>query len=739
MCIFKSMKRHHLFIFLFLTFTSYSQILPKSVYSKTDWDEKAPVFDVVSINYEYINQIQKLKKFEMGIDIQGELLERINAFINNIDSIATPLNPFVEWDVKVSASFNLSGTKYVYRRDGFFYQDYVRDTRQNDWLTSDKNPYPFRIRFAPPKAGEWRTHISIRYKSETGADTLIQLPGFTFTAVENSHPGYVKVSDNHRNFERGGKIIYPIGHNMAGPYNGVESYGGDPSTTNKRAQVDDWMSFHEDVRSYIDKGGKYIKLIQIPYSSLIEFEELGNYYDRLHYAWEQDKILDYCEQNDVLIHFNLMFQNPIMKFSQYGRTLFDFGHWDGLEKVDKRDKYRPYCYYTRDGKEPYEMFLEEDDLEYHKQRIRYYLARYGYSPQIYNWEILSEPWHLNESFHNPNYYQTGIHEGEWIIPFEDPTHKDYKKVHEALVNYHKVIADYIKMKDDRNLVGITIHSMGASFPWGNQDVTLDKSIYLENVDIIGVNRYSLGPEKMVISKYSDNNETPEGENSEYHLANRIFKMCKKPVIYSEAGSIGSCDALFSHKMDVMTMTFNGLAGFQMWAGYSHGEGLFDERTLWADSYKAQNFINSRDLDLILSGNWTQGRQIVRMKGGYKRPAKEMQYYISESKEQALGYIRNRTVNHKTVAGDRCEARYASPLDGMKDLDYKKGGKLTVKGLSKGKYDVIWYDLDGKEVGRYVQKAKRSGKLKKLKHPVLKADASKQDAVLWFELQKQIKF
>jgi hypothetical protein len=735
------MKNVILFSLMMLAFLGYSQNLPKSVYSKTEWDELSPEYDVVSFNYVYLNKVQKLKKFELGIDLHGDLLDRINAFIHNIDSVEAPLNPFLEWDVRVKATFNLEGTKVIQRRDGFYYQEYRRDTRNNDWHADKKNLYPFRIRFAPPTTGVWNARISVQYKAVDGTAKLVQLPPFQFEVLENDHPGYVKISENNRNFERGGKTIFPIGHNMAGPYNGVESYGGDPSTTNKRARVDDWMAFQKDVRQYVDEGGKYIKLIQLPYSSLIEFEELGNYYNRLHYAWEQDKILDFCEKNDVLIHFNLMFQNPIMKFSQYGRTVFDFGHWDGLEKIDKRDKYRPYCYYTREGKEPYEMFLDETDLQYHKQRMRYYLARYGYSPQIYNWELISEPWHLNESFHNPNYYKTGIHEGEWIVPFDDPFHKDFKIVHKALVNYQKVISDYIKQVDDRLLVGITIHSGGPSHPWGHEDVTLDKSIFLENVDIIGINRYSNGPEKMIISKYSKNNETPAGENSEYHLANRIFELCKKPVIYSEAGSLTSCNTIFSHTTDVMTMPFNGIAGVQMWAGYSYGEGLFDERTLWSSSIKTQDFINSRkNLHDIFGKKWTQGRQVARMKGGFKRPAKEMQYYVAEDKMVGLGYVRNRTNNHKTMMeGEKCDYNYATPLDGIKDLEFKKGGKLHIEGLSKGKYIVTWFDLDGKEIGREVQKAKRSGKLKKLKHPTMNCTDSSCNAVIWFELVKQGKF
>lgn len=733
------MKRTSLFIFIILSFSSIGQILPKSVYSKTEWDEKSPECDVVSINCEYIDQVQKMKKLELGIGLNGEVLDRVNAFLYGNDSIKNPINPFLQWDLNVVATFQLDKTKITKTRPAFYYQEFTRDPKRNDWNRVMANPYPMRIRFAPPIAGKWNVHIAVIYKDETGTKQVIQLPHFSITALENEHQGFVKVARNNKNLERNGKVIMPIGHNLAGPYNGVETYGGDPTTTNKRAQVDDWMSFQDDVKRYVKEGGKFIKLIQLPYSSLLEFEKLGDYSNRLHYAWEQDKIMDLCEQNDVLVHFNLMFQNPIMKFSQYGRTIFDFGHWDGLEKIVERDPYPPYCYYTRDGKEPYEMFFDSVDLEYHKQRMRYYYARYGYSPQIYNWEILSEPWHLNESFSNPNYYQTGTLEGHWNAPFEHPDDPLFYKVHNALINYHDVISTYIKQEldDKEHLIGITIQSGGASYPWGHEDVTLDESIHLKNVDLIGVNRYALGPDRNVISKNSKNNETPVGENSEFHLANRIHQMCNKPVIYSECGTMGSCNDDFSHKTDVMTFAFNGIAGFHMWSGYIHSEdGTYDERRLWKYTIKAQNFLNQDLFTEVLNGNWTQGRQAVYAKGRFRRPSKEHQYYVAESGEKAVGYIRNRTINHKTVANKECQAVYPTPYDVAKDLDYKKGGKLEVTDLKKGRYYVTWYNEHGEQIEKCEQKAKRSGRMKKLYHPILKGNPEKEEAVYWYSIEKK---
>ena len=734
------MKNTCALLFVLFVFSSIGQILPKSVYSSQQWDEEAPAYDVVSINYEYLSEVQQFKKIEFGLDLQGDILNRVNAFIHEIDSINVPLNPFLEWDLRVTAHFQLENSEIVKMRDAFYYQEYSVLENQNDWKADKRNPYPMRIRFAPPNAGKWITEIMIQYKDTTGSARAISLPLFEFTVVENNHPGYVKVHKNKRNLERGGKVIFPVGHNMAGPYNGVETYGGSPKTTHKRALPDDWKSFRTDIMSYAEKGGKYIKLLQLPYSSLLEFEELGNYYNRLHYAWEQDKILDFCEDKDVLIHFNLMFQNPIMKVGQYNRTIFDFGHWDGTDKINERDKYPAYCYYTHSGKQPHEMFLDAKDVSYHKQRVRYYMARYGYSPQIYNIEILSEPWHINSKLNNPNYYTTGFNEGKWEKPFNQREHPDHEIVQKALVNYHNEISTYIKkdLKDRDHLVGITIYSGGSSWPWGPEDFELDKSVFLENIDIIGLNRYESAPDKLIQSKNSKNNEIPLGENSAYHMIKRLHAMCDKPVIFSEAGSDGVCDLSLAHTVDVMTLGFTGIAGFHMWLGYRHGENRFDERTLWRSTINSQNHMNSDAVSSVLgdlNGNWTQGRQMAYIKGNKNKPAKELQYYISEDKKKSIGYVKNRTFNDVSYGQNNCTREYPEPWNKPADMNYKSG-KLQIQGLKKGKYKIEWYE---QETGKFIScsdvKVRRSGKLKKIPHPVLTVQ-NKDSArgVLWFVLR-----
>src|SRR5690606_6760663 len=117
--------------------------------------------------------------------------------------------------------------------------------------------------------------------------------------------------------------------------------------------------------------------------------------------WEQDKILDSLEKYDALMIFNLLLQSPHFQYDHYGTTDWDWDYDIRNENGDLvtdawvYEKPR-YAYNDRPQgkKKAHESFINKSDLEYHKQRTRYYLARYGYSTKIMEFEILSEPFHL---------------------------------------------------------------------------------------------------------------------------------------------------------------------------------------------------------------------------------------------------------------------------------------------------------------------------------------------------------
>ena len=372
------------------------------------------------------------------------------------------------------------------------------------------------------------------------------------------------------------------------------------------------------------------------------------------------------------------------------------------------------------------MFLDEDDIRYHQQRMRYYISRYGYSTSIYLFELLSEPWHLNQV-------------GGMSEPITEATPLG-DSVRKALQHYHETIAAYIK-KD----LGHTEHLIGIDVicPLLYSDaICIDQSVYCPDIDVISFNPYSKTPEKLVIAKSSENNIVTMDENSMYKTVYSIHDKAGKPVLIAEGGvgdNFFACGDYGQQYVDMMTFGFSGLAGYNSWVGWYTGQ----ERTL-PPVVVAQQFMNSKELSQTLtadSGNWAQGRQIAKQYGRQKKRAKELQYYVSADGTSAVGYVKNRTFNHHTIRTDSScydpELAASVPLGQLTDIAWNEGTEeLYVTGLLKRtSYTIEWFDYKtGQKVLTECQRSRRS--YFTLKHPALMVtDPENLHPVLWFVIRE----
>lgn len=663
--------------------------------------------EVVVMNYTDLYGVLRYKKAEFGIRLPDELLTRINHFLQAEGVHQDELNPFLEWDIDVEATFTHPASGTVRKVDGYYTREYSENPATDDWDDIGTD-YPFRIRFAPPLNGGWIAEISIRIDNAQQPAYISDM--FSFNVVESGDPGYVKVHENQRNLKQGDKMIVATGMNFVSPDDHSMAWGGgagylgqnlfSSSNTEKACNTKEWANFRQKVELFFQEGGKYIKTMQFPWSSLIEFEKKGNYYKRLHYVWEQDKLLDLCEQYDVLMLFDLMYQVTLEKCSGYGMYYWD---WDNYLKKDGETdpshlpdingpagwyyNYRPYCYNDdpswRSGgsvhygaKKPYEMFTNENDLAYHKQRTRYYVARYGYSTKIFEFELLSEPWSLNNA--------------EWATPYDDPSHEEHVATRNAVKNYHEIMSAYMKdsLKVDQ-LIGIDIHY------WNDKPLDqLEESIELEKIDIVGTNPYYAAP------------------NATFAFSDYVQKIHQKhgsviPVILAEGGvdeAYTACSEYSQHPVDMMTFPFTGVAGYFTWFGMQ--EGL---EHLWPATIRAQQHMDSEQVIETLSegnGQWVHGKQeeklfIITVNKNVS--AIETQYYVSNNKEAAVGYVRNRTYNvHTTRLNDACilpfiDEEDQEPIDNLENIKWNDtrifplNRRLRVKGLKKNMdYRVDYY-------------------------------------------------
>lgn len=686
--------------------------------------------------------VEKLRKTELGIRFPEHVQQEIRSFIYNLRLAPgiKPLNPFLEWELNVEARFeHADGAVQVV--DGFFYQPY--EYYRNTWQLAHTD-YPMRIRFAAPEAGTWQCHVQVSIRGK-----MAYSASFPLKVEDSGAPGFVAVHPNHRNFQRDGKMIFPIGQNFAAPEDSVRMYhalkpGFGPNETTMATDPRTWKRYRQYVENFADSGGQYIRTIQTPWASLIEFEQRGNYFKRLHYAWEQDQLLALCEEKNVLVLYNLLIQEPFMNFGDYWFSDWDWDRYDYDGNHHPEELYPVYAYNDRPGeKQPHEMFLNDEDLRYHEQRIRYYIARYGYSTAIYGFELLSEPYHLDQYWKN----------GPNNEPFLHPEHPLHDTVKLALENYHNRMSDYIKNKLGHTDHLIAVNVTNASWkPHGNG--IFDMSIKSPNIDFVGINPYATLPNRFLMSKSQRNGhmQVDEGENSYYAMIHDYWQLCDKPIMISEGGqdeAVLLCSDFSGSSIDNKALGFLGFAGYNLWTGFRKHEFF-----IWEKTIATSQFFQEHVLPVLENGNgnWLQGRQATALHRRDKTPGRELQYYISEDQTLAVGYVYNRHYNFFTTASNEecAQARFTEdqkdgypemyPLNEKSSVKWNDGSRrsrLDVEGLLSGtRYTIRWYGFQDNTVRKVESvKSRRNGTLV-LEYPELTVEGEDANPVYWFTLEPE---
>lgn len=695
---------------LFLSFFSSAQTISNSPEKPFLIPQQTKDLNIAVMNYDNLSEVSKLKKFELGVKLPDSILTRVNAFLYRTRmEESRKINPFLEWNLDVEATFIHPESNSTMVVNGFYYRNYERNITKNDW-DPIKTDFPMRIRFAPPQTGVWQCLVTLKVNGQLIATE----PLFQFNVVDIEAPGFVKVHSNNKNFERDGQLILPIGQNFPAPEEGVATYHNlvtpelPPNETNKAAPLSSWLAYHKSIVDYFEAGGKYIRSVQAAYSSLIEFEEKGNYFNRLHYAWEQDYVLENCEKHEALLLFNLMNQEPLMNFGNYYFYDWDWGNFNYDGQHDPNGKYPVYCYNDNPGvKQPHEMFLNESDLRYHEQRTRYYISRYGYSTAIYQFELMNEPFHLGQ------FWKEGT-SSEPLIDRSNPLHEITLQ---AVNNYHRRMSTYIKkgLAHTDHLIGVNTTFQELK-PDGSGVV--DSSLTHPDIDIINMNCYGLFPNKLIVSKSgkAGNNGFDANENSYARVIFDLQTSYHKPVIISEGGpseEYSGCSNFCDMGIDNHTLQFCGLAAYAFWNGFRSTEHSIWDKTILGSLETKELIIPFLEL---ANGSYIQGRQKAPISKKDKQEIKETQYFITEDKSSAVGYVRNRSYNFFTnKTGGICDIpnfeSENTPVGTKTDIMWQEGPKryrLEIEGLKpKSIYTIEWFS-DAVSIGKWKLETNRKG-------------------------------
>lgn len=621
-----------------------------------------------------INKILTFSKIEVGVHFPDSLTKQVRAFVTN-ENTSKKINPFNPEEIDVFAELEYQeGATWskVAKINGFYYQDFIRNTKSTNleawnWEQLNTDDY-FRIRFTSTKPGKWRVTVIVKLNGKEVA----RMGAFEFNSRSSKNKGFLSVAKTKTHLTLGNETFIPIGQNMPKPTCFIEKDNAgkiinDPfkCANVPCAGIEDgcdqlknvslhpkvYMSYLEELNNLKKAGGNYFRMINVPFSFEIEYENLGNYAQRMHCAWELDQVVEKAEKLDLKMNFNLFGGSPLLKASN-GSVNWD---WYADNEADKG-----YCYrHELNLKEPVDFLTNNEAKKHFKNRIRYYIARYGYTTAIALIELMSE---INAKF---------------------PAHP------ELIFEWHKEMANYIKeeLQHSNQLLAVNYDGTGPNEEKG------DFSFSLPAIDVMGHNIHRVGVFR--------------SENMA--VVNRYQKH-QKPIIFSEIGTgnagIETCDQHSEWFKDLWFSLFTGAASTGINWNLQH------DYLTWNNFRNLKLFLATIDL-----ARFQKTTSSIR-----KDQLVEMMARIDSSANKAFGVIQNTTWNYYTKGTDKnCLVNHVpsnelTKLLTVTSLNTKKGLKLNLR--PKTSYKIEWINpFTAKAIDTITLVSTNKGMLL-LTHPIL---------------------
>ena len=300
---------------------------------------------------------------------------RFEKFELSVALSATYDNPFDPEQVNLTAEFVAPSGRRV-AVPGFFYQEYRDRTEGDDTkcpvLDAVGDP-GWRVRFAPTEVGVYRYTLRLENRI-ANKKKLVEWGPAEFTCVASKEPGFIRISPvNHRYFQHDdGTSFFVVGQNLQNDWPYYVHYRPLAAAGCNAVRV--WTFCHYTWLEWTYKA-------DIPWAKeghfLRAYAGAGRYNQRI--AWVLDHHLSECERNGL-------------------RLMLCLGNATGggelsKEKKESYSSWAGHPYNAANGgflDAPAKFWTDERARKLYKQRLRYLVARYGYSPGIWAWEFWNE-------------------------------------------------------------------------------------------------------------------------------------------------------------------------------------------------------------------------------------------------------------------------------------------------------------------------------------------------------------
>ncbi|MFC1479015.1 DUF5060 domain-containing protein [Planctomycetota bacterium] len=281
-------------------------------------------------------------------------------------------NPFDPEKVSITGEFK-DAEGETSEVSAFYCRNYIRrwDEEKQQEVLVRKGAGMWKLRYAPKKKGQH----TFRIKAQTGNASVISSE-FSFRALPARTPGYVAVdkTDSRYFAFSNGSFFYPVGHNVRSP--------NDPRCARVMGiavPLDRGTYAYDKYFANMSKSGENcLEIWMCSWWVGLEWIRDWNGYHGLGYynlenAWKLDYLVSLAEKYNMYIH---------LVIDNHGKLSVN---------CDPEWKLSPYN--RQNGgflSHPNEFFSSTQAKKLYKRKLRYILARWGWSPRIMGFELWSE-------------------------------------------------------------------------------------------------------------------------------------------------------------------------------------------------------------------------------------------------------------------------------------------------------------------------------------------------------------
>ncbi len=268
--------------------------------------------------------------------------------------------------------------------EGFYMQDFDLNTTTGSLITTTTS---FRIRFSPTEIGAWHYSLTLT----TFAGTSAAWTG-TFQTTPSTTKGFVRKNQtNYLSFDNGDQY-FPVGQNLAW------------QNTNPYLDYKKWLESMGAAKA------NFMRLWLCAWGVGLEWKSgTGGGYEGLkkykqNNAWYIDYIVEKCKEQGIYMMFCINHHGQVSSTvnSNWGENPYNAANGGPCAQTVN-------------------FFENATAKALHKNRLRYIVARWGYSTQIMAWEL------FNEVSYTDNYASASVKT--------------------TVRNWHIEMAQFIKQKD----------------------------------------------------------------------------------------------------------------------------------------------------------------------------------------------------------------------------------------------------------------------------------------------------